>query len=134
MWSGVPKVSIPAMKRVNRHAESRHFVPGIRSAYGISNFWVRAEDVTVLCCSKALKKVLSVLHCVLYKESTFNECLWCMTTAGLVHPAGVTPPLQNTAPIVPSAHDFLLFAAIDYHAFREWEVQVRSRGRYHTLH
>jgi hypothetical protein len=33
---------------------------------------------------------------------------------------------QSQPPHTPSAHDFLLFAAIEYHAFETWEVNVHS--------
>lgn len=127
MWSGLPLISLPAMKRMRWASNACHFIPGIRSAYGVSSFWVRSEEVTSVARSEALSQVLSVLDCVVYEERSFDESLWSLTSAGLIQPSNVPllPP-QSQPPSMPSAHDFLLFAAIEYHTFDPWEVQVHS--------
>lgn len=133
LWSGLPKLSISIMQRVNWVSGACHFVPRIRSAYGISNFWIRSEGVTDVARADALRKTLDVLHCVTYGPlpEPIDESLWRLTSAGLVQPAPIvamSPLLKSSSP-APSARDFLLFAAIDYHAFREWEVNIYQRGK-----
>ena len=137
LCSGLPMISIPMMQRVNWVASACHFVPGIRTAYGKSNFWIQADQVTALARSEALRKVLQCLQCVLYvypEPSTIDPSLWSSTPEGLVIPAPntsgplISPPIKPSS-ATPSAHDFLLFAAIDYHVFREWEVVIKKGGQ-----
>jgi hypothetical protein len=68
MWSGLPLISIPAMKHMTWSSNVCHFIPRICSAYGVSNFWVRSEEITPTAQSDALNKVISVLSCVVYEE------------------------------------------------------------------
>jgi hypothetical protein len=133
MWSGLPFVSIPGMRRVTWVASACHFIPGIRSAYGISNFWVRADEITDSARAEARVKVLSLLSCVLHEplQSTLDEDLWRVTPEGLLESTYLCPLSRGTSSKScqpPSAHDFLLFAALDYHVFRRWDVQVISKG------
>ncbi|KIK01119.1 hypothetical protein K443DRAFT_7167, partial [Laccaria amethystina LaAM-08-1] len=39
LFTGLPKLSIRGMQRVNWVTSACHFVPGIRSAFGRANFW-----------------------------------------------------------------------------------------------
>ena len=120
------------MRRVNWVASACHFFPGIRSAFGQSNFWVRSNEVTPKARAEALEKVLSQLRCITYRpsETPLDEKMWSLTSSGmLTKPRLVpsSPPYEIKCPL-PIARDFLLFAAIDYHAFREWEVQIYLKG------
>ncbi len=118
------------MRRVNWVSSACHFVPGIRSAYGQSNFWVRSNDITANARAQALERVLSQLKCVTYKpvETPLDTAMWSLTSAGMIKKAisisdGPSYAYEAKCPL-PTGRDFLLFAAIDYHAFREWEVQI----------
>lgn len=57
-----------------------------------------------------------------------DSTLWNMTPAGLLQPVkpATASPSSAVKPGPATAKDFLLFAAIDYHVFREWEVEIRS--------
>jgi hypothetical protein len=100
MWSGLPLFSIPAMKRMRWASPTCHFIPGIRSAYGTTNFWVRSAEVTPVARSEALNQALSVLSCVVYEEKPFDQSLWKLTTDGLVHPLDdIPPPHKASLPI-----------------------------------
>lgn len=136
--NGLPKISIPGMQRVRWVSNACHFVSGIRTASGISNFWIRANDITNHARTTALKMALKTMHCVFYEEAQpYNAALWKITPTGLVVPTGfnfsTTSPgsqAEHTTGIdIPSSRDFLLFAAIDYHVFREWHVDVYSDGK-----
>ena len=133
LFTGLPKLSIRGMQRVNWVTSACHFVPGIRSAYGRANFWVRSNSISAGARAQALERVLSQLRCVTYRplETPLNEDLWEITSAGLMIRVNLVPqsPTFETKCPAPVARDFLLFAAIDYHAFREWEVQVFSNSK-----
>ena len=126
LWSGLPLVSVPNMGRVNWVSDVCHFVSGIRSAYGKFCFWIRTEQISPSARQEALTKVLDVLEPVFYDHRPAVTSPWKLTTAGLVCPIKhvVSLPSQNESPPLPSARDFLLFAAIDYHVFRDWAVDV----------
>ena len=132
LFAGLPKISLSTMQRVNWVSSACHFVPGIRTAFGKSNFWVCSNEVSTEARTKALEKVLSQLRCVTYRpsETPLDEKMWSITSSGmLTKPILIpsSPPYEIKCPL-PIARDFLLFAAIDYHAFREWEVQIYSKG------
>ena len=132
LFAGLPKISLATMRRVNWVASACHFVPGIRSAFGRSNFWVRSNEVTAEARAQALQKVLSQLRCVTYRPpgTPLDKELWSITPSGMLSKPKLvpsSPPYEIKCPL-PIARDFLLFAAIDYHAFREWEVQIFSKG------
>jgi hypothetical protein len=132
MWSGLPAFSLPIMRRTNWVSKACHFIPGIRSAHGISNFWIRSDEVSSAARAEALQKTTSVLHCVTYSpHESADDDLWRLTSAGLVTPASLIPLSPGLRPLAlktdsdfPSARDFLLFAVTDYHVFRVWEVNV----------
>ncbi|KAF9476382.1 hypothetical protein BDN70DRAFT_995700 [Pholiota conissans] len=131
LGSGLPSFSLPIMRRINWVSPTCHFVPSIRSAHGVSNFWIRSEEVSSMARSEALKKASSLIHCVIYEQpqSPIDESLWKLTPAGLVRCADTplafpSPPIKLPHGDHLSAHDFLLFAATDYHAFRDWEVNI----------
>ena len=132
LFAGLPKISLPTMRRVNWVANACHFVPGIQSAFGQSNFWVRSNEVTTEARAKALENVLSLLRCVTYRppETALDEKMWSITSSGFLTKARLVPssPSYEIKCPLPIARDFLLFAAIDYHAFREWEVHIYSKG------
>ncbi|KAI0029485.1 hypothetical protein K488DRAFT_80127 [Vararia minispora EC-137] len=122
LWSGLPLLSLLIMRRVNWVSRACHFVPFIRSAHGVSNFWIRSDIVSNEARADALRKTSSLLHCVIYGplQEPIDEGLWRLTSAGLVSPAPFLPSPPSLKPAEidhPTAHDFLLFAAIDYHAF-----------------
>ena len=132
LFRGLPKISLSTMQRVAWVTSACHFVPGIRSAFGQSNFWVRSNEVSIAARARALDKVLSQLRCVTYRPpvTLLEEKLWSITSSGML----TNPRLVSSSTTYeikcppPIARDFLLFAAIDYHAFREWEVQIFSKG------
>jgi hypothetical protein len=132
LFSGLPKISLPTMWRVNWVASACHFVPGIQSAFGRSNFWVCSNEVTTEARAKALEKALSQLHCITYRSpgTPLDETIWSITSSGMLTKPRLVPssPLHEIKCPLPIARDFLLFAAIDYHAFRDWEVQIYSKG------
>jgi hypothetical protein len=138
MGSGLPHVSIPAMQRVNWVANACHFVPKIRSAYGISNFWIRSENVSRSARTEAIGKALQVLSPVECEPSEYMMTHLCnVAAAGLLESfslASLSPPIMSlpaasTPSLIPTPRDFLLFAAIHYHTFWEWEVQVEQNGQ-----
>ncbi|KAI0314660.1 hypothetical protein OF83DRAFT_423146 [Amylostereum chailletii] len=133
LFRGLPKVSIPVMQKVSWVANACHFVSGIRNAYGKSNFWIRADLVTIHARKEALEKALQIITFVepLLPERPLDPNQWTVSSAGLMHPAVLIPisPSVKSPHRPPSARDFLLFAAIDYHVFREWEVRVYSKGQ-----
>ncbi|KAL1718047.1 hypothetical protein EV715DRAFT_201859 [Schizophyllum commune] len=129
LWKGLPTFSIPAMRRVNWVSAACHFVPGIRTAIGVSNFWIRSEEVSAATRAEALRKAAAVLHPVVAAppQTAIDDSLCALTSAGLVVPASlapIPPPSKADRQSFPTARDFLLFAATDYHAFRSWEVRV----------
>lgn len=132
MGSGLPWISIPTMQQVAWIANACHFVPDIRKAYGSSNIWIPSESVSQSARAEAFNKALAALSPVVYEPSNYiiDNTLWTVNSAGLFEVA--TPASRSSSrvdiPISPSARDFLLFAAIHYHAFWEWEVQVRWKG------
>ncbi|KAF8893488.1 hypothetical protein BD779DRAFT_1641909 [Infundibulicybe gibba] len=136
LGSGLPSIAIPAMQRTNWVANACHFVADIKTAYGKSNFWVPGRDVTSTMRAECLRKTLDILSPVVYEQPEFrlDQSLWRLNSAGLFeaqsNPPSLSPPLpfpSSTQPI-PSARDFLLFSAIHYHAFWEWEVEVEWKG------
>ena len=138
LWTGLPLASVPTMQRVDWVASACHFVPGIRSAYGISNFWIRSEDVSQGARDEALRAALEVMSPVRYEaRQGFDETRWNLSSAGLLTPTALTPLSSKEKELdslsitykQPSARDFLLFAAADYHVFREWEVRIVSEGK-----
>jgi uncharacterized membrane protein len=120
------------MQRVAWIANACHFVPGIRKAYGTSNIWIPSELVSQSARAEAFDKALAALSPVVYEPSNYaiDNTLWTVNSAGLFEVATPTScsSFRVDIPISPSARDFLLFAAIHYHAFWEWEVQVRWKG------
>ena len=135
LFRGLPAVSIPAMQRVNWVSNVCHFVSGIRNASGKTNFWICAERVSQQSRNLALSKTLAVIQPVVpHPTKTFEpSSRWRITHGGLVYPSTLSfaQPMPDAKSIdqTPSARDFLLFAAIDYHVFREWEVQIYLQGR-----
>ncbi|KDR81823.1 hypothetical protein GALMADRAFT_221689 [Galerina marginata CBS 339.88] len=134
LFNGLPKISIPLMQQVNWVTKTCHFVPGIRSSTGVQNFWVRSNEISANARAEALENVLSQLGCVTYapSQTPINEKTWSISPAGMMVYAKSAPPASPKSEIPcppPIARDFLLFAAIDYHAFREWEVQILSQGK-----
>jgi hypothetical protein len=104
LFAGLPKISLPPMRRVNWVANACHFVPGIRSAFGLSNFWVRSNEVTTEARAKALEKVLSQLRCVTYwpPGTYLDEKMWSITSSGmLIKPRLVpsSPPYEIKCPL-----------------------------------
>ncbi|KAJ3820291.1 hypothetical protein F5880DRAFT_982911 [Lentinula raphanica] len=149
LFSGLPQISIPLMQRVTWAANSCHFVPGVRSANGLSNFWIRAEKVTASARAEALKKALALLECASWdkraeavREMKLDLNLWKLSPEGFIYPAShiayppIIKPLVSTPsitfkphrpPPIPPARDFLLFAAVEYHVFRHWVVEIRRK-------
>ncbi|KAI0078420.1 hypothetical protein K474DRAFT_922770 [Panus rudis PR-1116 ss-1] len=140
--TGLPLFSLPTMRKVRWVASACHFVPGIRSANGTSAFWIRTEDITSEARSSSLRKVLQCMRCVSVASPAFviDETRWKVNEWGFLESHNVpsslaSPPLLHTKSVsppssmhVPTAHDFLLFAAIDYHVFREWNVHIVRKG------
>ncbi|KAF8228823.1 hypothetical protein L208DRAFT_223883 [Tricholoma matsutake] len=133
MGSGLPWVSIPTMQKVDWVANACHFVPGIRKIYGKSNFWIPSDLVSQSARAESLSKALAMLSPVVYEPSnyTIDNALWSVNSAGLFEVANSASrsPSRMDISISPSTRDFLLFAAIHYHAFWEWEVQVLWKGQ-----
>ncbi|KIY67858.1 hypothetical protein CYLTODRAFT_490261 [Cylindrobasidium torrendii FP15055 ss-10] len=135
--SGLPVVSIPLMLKVNWVSKTCHFVSHIRTAYGESEFWIRSEAVTVHARKTALEKVTGTISCVRLEkwdnEPPLDEENWRATSAGLLYPFKHLPPPSPSPGASKSSHitaeDFLYFAAIDYHAFRSWKVEIHSGGK-----
>ncbi|KAG5338576.1 hypothetical protein C0989_007000 [Termitomyces sp. Mn162] len=81
--------------------------------------------------------VLKTMHCVFYQEAQhYDKTLWNITPAGLVVPVGINSSTaspgskEHSEDInIPSCREFLLFAAIDYHVFRNWHVNVYSKKK-----
>lgn len=126
LGTGLPVFSLGAMRRVNWVSDACHFVSGIRTAHGKSNFWMRSNEITKTARVQAFEMATSSLHCVLYEPPTrpLDEDLWRLTPAGLLAPTAWTALPPSAKPDAPSARDFLLFAATDYHVFRDCEVNV----------
>ncbi|KAK7677361.1 hypothetical protein QCA50_019691 [Cerrena zonata] len=147
---GLPLFSLPIMQKVCWVAPSCHYVSGIRTATGISTFWIRADDVTSEARKNCLQRALEVIPCVNYAHPTFDidSSLWKINAWGFLEPI-VSPPLRFTLPVSPSTlsssttpspgseknkyplpnvQDLLFFAAIDYHVFREWTVQILHKN------
>ena len=129
LGTGLPFFSLRAMRRVNWHSNTCHFISNIRTAHGKSNFWMRSNAITETARAQAFEKVSSLLQCVLYEPlaGPLDKDLWRLTPAGLIAPATWTALPLSVKPSHPdalSARDFLLFAAADYHLFRECEVNV----------
>ncbi|KAJ3739726.1 hypothetical protein DFH05DRAFT_492749 [Lentinula detonsa] len=147
LFSGLPQISIPLMRRVTWSANACHFVPGVRSANGVSNFWIRAENISVSVRTEALQKALALLHCVSWdiraravREMKFDHKIWKLSPEGFIYPASqiayppnikplISTPSIKPSPsiVIPCARDFLLFAAIEYHAFQHWVVEIRRK-------
>ncbi|KAF5338428.1 hypothetical protein D9758_012246 [Tetrapyrgos nigripes] len=150
LFSGLPMISLSGMRKVTWVAKACHFVSGIRTAHGKYNFWIRADDITSDGKTEALEKVTDILHCVVWEDVTgefpsLDEDLWVRMDGGMIRPRSwppvmqsdsttpvdlvdaVKPPPHNPPPKI-TPHDFLLWAAIEYHAFHEWEVEIRSHG------
>ncbi|KAF8832845.1 hypothetical protein HHX47_DHR1001864 [Lentinula edodes] len=146
LFSGLPKISIPLMQRVTWASNACHFVPGVRSANGVSNFWIRAENVTASARAEALQKALSLLQCVSWdirteavRELKLDTKIWKLSPEGLIYPTSQVAFRPNAKPLIstpdiklpslsiPLAWDFLLFAAIEYHAIQHWVVEVRRK-------
>ncbi|KAF8163332.1 hypothetical protein B0H34DRAFT_745181 [Crassisporium funariophilum] len=130
--SGLPTISIAQMQQVSWIAKACHFVPRIRAAYGKANFWIPSESVSAFARAEALQKALTTLIPITYEspDITIDQALWQLNSAGLLVPAGSVNASRTitTSTPPPSARDFLLFAAIHYHAFWEWEVKVEWKG------
>ncbi|KAJ3853956.1 hypothetical protein EV368DRAFT_81102 [Lentinula lateritia] len=146
LFSGLPKISIPLMQRVTWASNACHFVPGVRSANGVSNFWIRAENVTASARTEALQKALSLLQCVSWdiraeavRELKLDTKIWKLSPEGLIYPTSQVAFRPNAKPLIstpdiklpslsiPQARDFLLFAAVEYHATQHWVVEVRRK-------
>lgn len=76
LFAGLPLISIPRMQKVNWVSTTCHFVSRIRSAYGKSNFWIRAESVTEGARTEALQRVTRLLSCVIWEDSLFRSRKW----------------------------------------------------------
>ncbi|KAJ6552114.1 hypothetical protein DFH09DRAFT_1039002 [Mycena vulgaris] len=137
LFAGLPLISIPAMNRVNWIANACHFVSGIRTAFGKYNLWMRADDIGQATRDEALWKATRLLNCVSWDaradEVPMYVLRWTITSAGFVLPVPrAGPPIIMPEPELtpklshPTARDFLLFAATDYHVFRETTVEVYS--------
>ncbi|THU98208.1 hypothetical protein K435DRAFT_720995 [Dendrothele bispora CBS 962.96] len=133
--TGLPLICpIPSMRRGNWVSDRCHFVAGIRTSFGKSNFWVRSEHVSPSTRSQALQNTLQVIHPIVHQPpmKSFNNQLWTVTPLGLSQSPSSSHPQttpQNQSPTTtPSARDFLLFAAIHYHVFWYWEVKVMNKG------
>ncbi|KAF8893489.1 hypothetical protein BD779DRAFT_1506556 [Infundibulicybe gibba] len=136
LGTGLPLVSLPTMQRVNWVARACHFVPGIRTAHGYSNFWIRTEDISQKGRSDVLQAVLGTLQPVVYERPELHNTPpppWKVNELGLLEEID-TLPSKNPAPSNQpasadhlSARDFLLFSAVHYHAFWEWEVHIERK-------
>lgn len=152
---GLPVFSLKTMRRVAWGSNTCHFVPGIRSTYGISDFWVRAESITADARRQALdivrphsvplnslqthvlsfsRQILAVLSPVIHEnrdDAPPDSRLWRATPIGLIVPVtqfhfpSSAPEYQKRA----TATDFIYFAAIQYHVFHEWVVEVQIGGK-----
>lgn len=135
LFAGLPLVAIPTMCRVNWVAKACHFVAGIRTTYGSSNFWVRAGDISLDTRKEGLRKASSVIHPVTYEdrsatETPLDEKVWTRTSAGMIYPAlwALPSPTTTQATPSPTSRHFLLWAATEYHVFHDWEVEIYSDG------
>ncbi|KAF9502772.1 hypothetical protein BS47DRAFT_1259370, partial [Hydnum rufescens UP504] len=139
LGNGLPTFSLKAMRRVKWVSKACHFLSDIRSTHGTSNFWIRSNEITAAARAEALKKTSSILHPVTYQPfpRPSDESSWRLTSEGLIIPTSWTPVSPGWSPVTPSspsirpsrpdppsARDFLLFAAVDYHLFRHWTVNV----------
>lgn len=137
LFRGLPVFALKPMGKVRWASTRCHFVSGVRTAYGISNFWVRGESVTPDTRKIVLDSVLEVLSPVIYEnrdDAPLDTRLWRPTPAGLVIPSDVSNPTSlpistpETAKRFP-AMDFIYFSAIQYHVFHEWVVEVEVNGK-----
>ncbi|PPQ95187.1 hypothetical protein CVT26_014879 [Gymnopilus dilepis] len=130
-FDGLPKISIPLMQQVNWVSRTCHFVPDIRSSFGVQNFWVRSNDVSAKARAEALQNVVSKFGCVTYAlpSEPINDKISPEGLMVYAKSASSPSPKSEIPCPPPVARDFLLFAAIDYHVFREWEVQILSQGK-----
>lgn len=133
MGTGLPHFSVPTMKRVAWVASACHFLPRIRTAHGVSNFWICTDEITPEARQDTLKAVLEVLSPVIHEPSDMpnfevDESRWQISPeTGLLQPKGAQSSLSSVATPpkdIPSARDFLCFAAVHYHAFWHWEVRI----------
>ncbi|KAF7345219.1 hypothetical protein MSAN_01898500 [Mycena sanguinolenta] len=133
LFRGLPMFSFKTMRMVRWASTACHFVPGIRSAFGISNFWVRAEAITASARAQALQQVTALLSPViqeLREEPPLDARFWNATDAGLIVGALSVPPSPAAENLKKAtAKDFLHFAATDYHVFRDWVVEIQSGGK-----
>ncbi|KAF8149048.1 hypothetical protein B0H34DRAFT_777782 [Crassisporium funariophilum] len=134
MGTGLPLFSISTMKRVAWVTSACHFLPRIRTAHGVSNFWISSDEVTPEARREALKSVLEVMSPVMYQpleggQFVIDEAKWqVVPETGLVQAKGTVSRPGSTDELaskdIPSARDFLCFAAIRYHVFFSWDVKV----------
>ncbi|TCD64579.1 hypothetical protein EIP91_003907, partial [Steccherinum ochraceum] len=133
MWTGLPVFSLSVMQRVHWVAKACHFIPRISTAHGKSNFWIRSEEISHVTQWDALQKTLAILHPVTYTSLpiNFDRSLWLPTPEGLLRSAALslTSPATKPSSTIPSARDFLLFAAHHYHVFWETEVNIYHGGQ-----
>jgi len=135
MGSGLSFFAIPTMQRVVWVTNACHFVPRIRTAYGVSNFWVRSDQVSPVARADAMKAALDVMSPVAYEplegggSYIFDPSRWKVTDAGLLQGIDDGPPKAPDTTELPLARHFLHFAAIHYHAFWEWDVQIMARDK-----
>ncbi|KAJ7055855.1 hypothetical protein C8F01DRAFT_1373360 [Mycena amicta] len=134
LFGGLPMFSFKAMRKVKWGSNICHFVPGIRTSFGVSNFWLRADAVTADARKEALKRATAVLSPVIHEvkdEPPLDTTLWSVTDIGLLLPAGHSsqPPTPVGNLKQATAKDFLNFAATDYHVFRDWIVDIQTGGK-----
>jgi hypothetical protein len=133
MGEGLSFFAVPTMQRVAWVAKACHFVPHIRSTNGISNFWIRSDQVSAVARAEALKAALDVMSPVAYEPVEggyqFDVGRWKVTNAGLLQGINDGPPRPPNTTEIPTARDFLYFAAIHYHAFWEWDVQIMTHDK-----
>ncbi|KAF9010586.1 hypothetical protein BDQ17DRAFT_1515550 [Cyathus striatus] len=130
MGRGFPLISIPIMQKVAWVTNACHFVSRIRRATGVTNFWIGTEAIKQPTRLEVLRKVLHVLDPIIYEQSgVYDTSSWMLNSYGLIEPAANnnsctstnTKKLDDTDP---TAEDFLYFAAVHYHAFWEWEIEI----------
>lgn len=133
MGEGLSFFAIPTMQRVAWVANACHFVPRIRSSNGISNFWIRSDQVSSVARADAMKAALTVMSPVAYEPVEgpfqFDASRWKVTDVGLLQGIDDEPPEPPNTTVTPLARDFLYFAAIHYHAFWEWDVQIMAHDK-----
>jgi len=130
MGEGFSFFAIPTMQRVSWVAKACHFVPRIRTTSGISNFWIRSDQVSAVARSNAMKAALDVMSPVVYEpEAQIDVSRWKVTDAGLLQDILDGPPEPPNTAEIPTARDFLCFAAVHYHAFWEWDVRIMAQDK-----